>query len=326
MKISFKFLFLLVTTLLIPFRFFSQILDTASYIEIINKINAGLNVDIESSFLYVSKLSNFLKLDYYGVFLVYAIIGFFLKLIVVKRISSFPFISMAIYFSHYFFLNELIQIRTGAALTFAILSIWYLAKDKSWLFGLFAMLSIWFHNSFLILFIVVILFYLSRIVIKNNNQLIALVMILFQLLILVLIILHLDFIKMFSDYLLSNVNFGKIQAYLTHYEADFFRFSYLKLLFFIFITSPGIYLLLKDKVNSLFIWYCILLNITSTIIYGVFFNFTTIGIRLSDIFMFFSIFTIPYYIEKFKYLGYIISYVVILVYIANLGFNITSYI
>ncbi len=326
MKILFNSLFLLVATLLIPFRFISTILDTASYMEYIKKINAGLDVDIESSFLYISKLSHLLRFDYYGVFLIYAIIGFLLKIIVIRRISSFPLISMAIYFSHFFVLNELIQIRVGAALTFATLSIWYLAKDKTWLFTLFAIISIWFHNSFFFLFIMVILFYALRLTFKKNMKIIMLSIIFFQLLTFILIIINLDVIKIFAGFLLSESNFGKAEAYITEYKPDFFRFSYLKFLFFIFISTPGIYLLLKNEVDSLFIWYCIVLNATSLIIYGAFFNYTTIGIRLSDIFMFFNIFTIPYYIEKFKYAGYFISSVVILIYTVNLAFNITSYI
>jgi type IV secretory pathway VirB3-like protein len=326
MKISFNFLFLLVSTLVISFRFILQTLDTHSYIEYIEKINIGLDVEVESSFLYFTKLSYFLGLDYYGVFLFYAIIGFFLKIIAIRRISSFPLISLGIYFSYSFVINELIQMRVGAALTFATLSIWYLAKDKNLLSTLFAILSFWFHNSLLFLFIVVIFFYVSRLAIKNNAKIIVISMIVLQLVTLTLIITKLDLIKFFLDISLFDLNFGKIQHYLIEYEPDFFRFNYLKFLFFIFISTPGIYLLLKDKVNSLFIWHCILLNTTSSIIYGIFFNYTTIGIRLSDIFMFFNIFTIPYYIEKFKYAGYFILGVVILVYAVNLGFNITSYI
>lgn len=325
MKTSFNFLFLLVVTLFIPFRFFSTILDTASYIEFINEINAGLDVDVESSFLYISKLSYFLRLDYYGVFLVYAIIGFFLKILLIRRISSFPLISLAIYFSHYFVLNELIQIRVGAALTFATLAIWYLAKEKTWFFTFFAIISIWFHNSLFFLFIVVILFCLSRLAIKSNPKIIGLFMIVFQLVTLSLMIIDFDLIKLFADLSLSEVSSGKIAAYITQYEADFFRFSYLKFLFFTFVSTPGVYLILKGEVDSLFIRYCILLNITSSIIYGICFNYSTLAVRLSDIFMFFNIFTVPYYIEKFKYAGYFVAGVIILVYIVNLTFNINSY-
>lgn len=326
MKTSFNFLFLLGLTLLIPLRFFWGSLDTDAYIEFINKINAGLDVNVESSFLYICKSSNFLRLNYYGVFFVYAIIGFFLKIILIRRISNFPSISMAIYFSHYFVLNELIQMRVGAALTFATLSIWYLTKEKKWLFTLFAIISIWFHNSLFSLFIVVIFFYVLRKVLKNNEKIIALFVMIFQLATLILIVIKLDIIKTFAVLLISDINTGKISFYITDYEPDFFRFSYLKFLFFIFISTPGIYLLLRDKVDSIFIRYCILLNLTSSIIYGIFFNYATLGIRLSDIFMFFNIFTIPYYIKIFKYSGYFFTGVVVLVYTVNLIFNFSSYI
>jgi len=83
-------------------------------------------------------------------FMFFATIGVSLKVLAIKRLSSFWLLSVLIYFSNYFILHELTQIRTGIATGFLLLSIPSIKNRKLAKFLSFVFLATLFHYSSLI--------------------------------------------------------------------------------------------------------------------------------------------------------------------------------
>ncbi len=84
-------------------------------------------------------------------FLIYAVLGVTLKAIAIKRLSEFWFFSILIYFSFYFFLHEMTQIRAGVASAFLLMSIPSIYERNLKKFLLFAGAAAIFHFSALVL-------------------------------------------------------------------------------------------------------------------------------------------------------------------------------
>lgn len=109
---------------------------------------------VEYSF-YIIKviIKSKLGLNFQYFLLAYAFLGVCMKLIAIKKLSPFLWGSLLIYFSHYFILHEFTQIRIGVATGFLLLSIFYLAEKKYWLYSFFAFLAIFFHQTCIIVLI-----------------------------------------------------------------------------------------------------------------------------------------------------------------------------
>jgi len=65
----------------------------------------------------------FFKSNIHTFFLIFASLGIFLKFYAIKKISKFPWLSVAVYVSIYFILHEMTQIRAGVAVGIFLLSI-----------------------------------------------------------------------------------------------------------------------------------------------------------------------------------------------------------
>jgi hypothetical protein len=113
----------------------------------------------EYSFKLIVLLVNKLFHNSLYLFLIYAILGVTLKAIAIKRLTKFWFFSLLIYFSFYFFLHEMTQLRAGVASAIILLSIPAIYNRKIWQFLLIAFLAFFFHFSALALFP---LYFLSR--------------------------------------------------------------------------------------------------------------------------------------------------------------------
>jgi len=76
------------------------------------------------SFYLIAELSKFLFDDVVrGVFILYALLGVSLKLYAIKKTSSFPLLSLIVYFCFYFILHEMTQIKIGVASAIFLLAI-----------------------------------------------------------------------------------------------------------------------------------------------------------------------------------------------------------
>jgi hypothetical protein len=120
--------------------------DHDSYIAAYNTINAGKNVG-EISFILLSKLVNHIFNNSFFLFLIYAILGVLLKLFGVNRLTEYSLFALLVFFSYYFFLHEMTQIRAGVASAFVLLCIPEIYAKNLKRFSLFSFLAIFFHYS-----------------------------------------------------------------------------------------------------------------------------------------------------------------------------------
>ena len=91
------------------------------------------------------------------IMLFYALFSVFLKIKSINRLSQFPYLVILFYFSHYFFLHEMTQIRIGLASGMFFIALIFYLNAQRLKFALIILISILFHYS-AILFLVILLF------------------------------------------------------------------------------------------------------------------------------------------------------------------------
>ena len=80
-------------------------------------------------------------------FFVYALIALSLKFVAISRLSEFFFLSLVVYFSNYFLLHEMTQIRVGVATAIFLFAIPYLQEKKYLHYFGMVLLALLFHYS-----------------------------------------------------------------------------------------------------------------------------------------------------------------------------------
>ena len=125
--------------------------DFDNYVDLYNQIIHGNNGIIEYSFVIISWLSYLLCNNYFFLFFIYALIGVYLKFYVIYKISDLWFLSIIIYLSNFFLLQEMGQIRVGVAAGFFLLSIPYIYNRNKYKFLLCFLCAFFFHYSSIIM-------------------------------------------------------------------------------------------------------------------------------------------------------------------------------
>lgn len=104
--------------------------------------------DVEESFILIRDLlKNTFSLPFISLIIFYAILGVTTKIIGIKKITSFFYLSTLLYFSHYYLLHELTQIRVGAAAGFFLISLIYLYDSNAKYFFIWVGIACFFHYS-----------------------------------------------------------------------------------------------------------------------------------------------------------------------------------
>lgn len=85
-----------------------------------------------------------------AVFILFAILGVSLKISAIRKYSIFPLLSILIYFSHFFLLHEMTQIRAGVAVAILMLTIGDIYYRRKYTFLLKVICASLFHYSALI--------------------------------------------------------------------------------------------------------------------------------------------------------------------------------
>lgn len=98
---------------------------------------------IESVFVFLALISPSLTI----LLLVYATIGVTLKFEAIRRMSPYPWLSLLIYYSHYYFLQEVTQIRAGVSCGFILISLYYYCNKRMKFAWVYMALAIVFHYS-----------------------------------------------------------------------------------------------------------------------------------------------------------------------------------
>lgn len=121
--------------------------DGENYAEYVDLVLAGADVNAEPSFRWIVDLVDAFGMGLSGVFFVYLTLGFFLKcLYFFRAMPGYGFVSL-IYFTSYFVLHDLVQIRVGAALGLALWAVHHLGERKLWLASLLWFAAFLLHYS-----------------------------------------------------------------------------------------------------------------------------------------------------------------------------------
>lgn len=125
--------------------------DSTNYEYVFTHTNSPLLGLMEFSFLFISNIINFFADDVHVLFFVYACLGVLLKLKAIKELSPFYFLPLIIYFSNYFMLHEMTQIRAGVAASMLLMSIRPLSEGRKLTATFWILLALFFHYSSAIL-------------------------------------------------------------------------------------------------------------------------------------------------------------------------------
>ena len=92
-----------------------------------------------------------------AIMLFFALATILIKIISIFKISPFPYLVILFYFSHFFFLHEMTQIRIGFASSIFFIALIYYLKGQRITFSLLILVATFFHYS-AILFLLLLLF------------------------------------------------------------------------------------------------------------------------------------------------------------------------
>jgi len=123
--------------------------DSLNYVQILDSRYPEVNLFAkEPAFWLINEFNHsFLSGHYTTFFLIFALIGTFLKLLSIYKMSKAPYLSLLLYVFLYFILHEMTQIRTGVAAGLFLLAInYYFNKDMRSYF-LTILLACLFHYS-----------------------------------------------------------------------------------------------------------------------------------------------------------------------------------
>jgi hypothetical protein len=187
--------------------------DAGTYIAMYKSVNSGAVSSIEPSFTVLSKivfaLGNCVKM----LFVFYGIISLGLKIKVIENESYYPLVSLLIYFSSWFVLHELFQIRVGASVAFMYFSIPFLLKKEYFKFFVTAILAVFFHTQ-------AILIFLFLMIPKRKISAVSICVISLCILFAYSVyFLHIDFMKEILK-ILVKINFPRINQIKWYYEIE----------------------------------------------------------------------------------------------------------
>lgn len=244
---------------------------------------------IEPSFVLIAWFVRSVFDDVRFLFMFYALLGVFIKLKGINQLSEFKLLSILLYFSYSFILQEMTQIRSGVAIGFVFLSIKPLYDRNLKLFLLYTTLASFFHISALICFL---LWFISP---KKMNIPV------YASIILIAYILH--FLGIQFSTLMGIIPIKMVQMKFQAYSLDLS--SYINVL--------NMWQLIRVFLCYLFLWkvnviqlhnkYSIILLkffIFSTCSLVIFSDLPVLSFRISDIFMIADIVLIPSLIYFFK--------------------------
>ncbi|MDW8847216.1 EpsG family protein [Erwinia sp. MMLR14_017] len=275
--------------------------DHQNYLTIYGYIVHGDGYLIEPSYYFFSLLSDFLTSGPILLFVLYAIIGLGFKFYTFRTYSIFPVISVLVYYSNYYFLHEMTQIRIGVSIAIAIIAInnWLNGNKKFFFILLF--ISCLFHYSALI-FLIIPFMPKRRINAKEMAAYAFVILISY-----IMFILHFGFATAFSYIPIGYVQ-EKFAIYSQKAEMGEVQainvFSVMQLIKIINIILMYFFVAKKHD-DSKFFNLMLRFYIFSTICWVVFFDIPVFAVRLSDLFGISEIFILPYllYVSKNKYIG-----------------------
>jgi hypothetical protein len=126
--------------------------DYFGYINYYNDVLHSSFSRVEPTFILITNIVNKIFSNNLYLFVIYALLGVFLKFYAINTLTSFRLLSVLVYFSGFFLLFEMTQIRAGVAAGLLLLCIQPIKERRLGLFLFLASLASLFHYSALVIF------------------------------------------------------------------------------------------------------------------------------------------------------------------------------
>lgn len=257
------------------------------------------NITIEPSFVLLSHLvKSVFRSNFVFLVIIYSFIGVSIKIFAIKKMSDFWLLSLLIYLSNFFLLQEMTQIRFGIATGLVLISLKPLYERKWKNFLVIIILAILFHYTTVVALLLLLL----------NPRKINVKVYAFLIVISYFVIYFLSFN---TTNLINNIPIVNIQNKILAYEYDnnaplnLFNIWLIMRIFLSFIFLWKIDLLMSKNKYSILLVKMFVFSICSYVLFSA--N-PSYSIRVSDMFMVSDIILIPciIYIIRPKYFARII--------------------
>lgn len=201
-----------------------------------------------------------------------------IKFFVFRKIAFNPFIVLLLYYSHFFLIQEMTQVRNGLACSFFFLAIYYHLKDKKIKVFVSILLAMMFHNSAVFYFLI---FFIKKD--KLNAWLYG--SIFFAAIILGLIKLPL------LSFVLPNIDIALFSTRLTTYASmadapltEKIRFFNVLSTLNVIITAYIFFYCVKNKIKDNNLTLFLKCNIISIFVYGLLIDVPSMATRVTELF------------------------------------------
>jgi hypothetical protein len=150
----FLFLSLLALTVFAGFREIGIDQDSFGYLVYYNLDDGRMSLAAEPTFVSIAKISRALSAEsgFRLLLITYAVLGVGIKYLAIRKLSNQIWLCLITYFSYYFLLHEVTQIRAGIASGLVLVSIYYAQERKLRTFlALIAVASLFHFSAFVAL-------------------------------------------------------------------------------------------------------------------------------------------------------------------------------
>ncbi|WP_439245074.1 EpsG family protein [Pseudomonas guariconensis] len=298
------------------------------YVNYVNYYNLMVSADsfslglpVEPAFYVLSKIGELLSAGHIFLFLCFAALGVGIKAYVFRRYANLPLLSLLVYFSFYYFQFEFAHIRAGVAV--AILYLYFfksLEHENPYLIMVGVALAMTFHYSSIFFTVSLVPYWLSRsrfsfvsiiFYLVVSAALIGLFYLGVGLKDLVINLAEFDFTGKLSYYV-QGLDYGVLN------NINIFNRLALHLAAFFFL------LLGYSRIKNLGYIALVHLHGLGIVFFCIFAQIPVLAYRLSDIFLFSSVFTVPLLIyvrplvlSKLFVLIFSVSYFVVMVFFSG---------
>ena len=151
-KLNYPFVIFLLLLFLIFVRPLNWGADALVYTDMYEQITSGNKLNQEFTFIIISKIVYFLGDSVKLLFFIYGLCSLSFKLNSIRKYAYYPYVTFLFYFSTWFILHDMYQVRVGVSIAFFYFSIYFLQKKKSMSYLLCACVATAFHTQAALLF------------------------------------------------------------------------------------------------------------------------------------------------------------------------------
>jgi len=213
-----------------------------------------------------------------AIMLIFAALSISIKFFTFRKLAFNPFVVLLLYYSHYFFIQEMTQVRNGLACSFFFLAVYYYLKNDRIKVLACILFAILFHNSAILY---LLLFFIGKN--KLNPWL-------YGSLFLGAIILGIIRLPILS-FVMPHVNLALISTKLTTYAETADSSIYEKIRFFnvlntvnVLVTAGVFLYFVKYKIKDSSLFLFLKCNIISIFAYGLLIDIPSIAARIMELF------------------------------------------